>query len=35
MTERELIIIFGAITEIGIGLTYLLAIACMIKYLIN
>lgn len=34
MTQREMIQAWEAIFAIGKGLTYLLAMACMVKYLL-
>ena len=35
MTEREMIEMWEAIFAIGKGLTYLLAMGCMVKYLLT
>lgn len=35
MTEREMSVIWLAIFEIGKGITYILAMMCMIKYLLT
>jgi hypothetical protein len=34
MTQREMIQVWEAIFAIGKGVTYLLAMACMVKYLL-
>lgn len=33
MTEREMVTVWQGIFEIGKGITYILAMMCMIKYL--